>query len=130
MNHVGYFSEIFVYGDVPKWLKGPHSKCGRSGNRRESSNLSISACKTKTLQKIYLSLRYHLTIVAFECIIAKVDIEGDWSNGMIGVSKTFGGSSILSSPVFKKTSELVSEFGCLRLSVKTEMHFVFYSGFT
>ena len=29
-------------GDVPKWLKGPHSKCGRSGNRRESSNLSIS----------------------------------------------------------------------------------------
>lgn len=31
------------YGDVPKWLKGPHSKCGRSGNWRESSNLSISA---------------------------------------------------------------------------------------
>ena len=27
---------------------------------------------------------------------------GDWSNGMIGVSKTFGGSSILSSPVLKK----------------------------
>ena len=27
---------------------------------------------------------------------------GDWSNGMIGVSKTFGGSSILSSPVTKK----------------------------
>ena len=26
---------------------------------------------------------------------------GDWSNGMIGVSKTFGGSSILSSPVEK-----------------------------
>ena len=26
---------------------------------------------------------------------------GDWSNGMIGVSKTFGGSSILSSPVMK-----------------------------
>ena len=31
-----------LHGDVPKWLKGPHSKCGRSGNRRESSNLSIS----------------------------------------------------------------------------------------
>ena len=30
-------------GDVPKWLKGPHSKCGRSGNRREGSNPSISA---------------------------------------------------------------------------------------
>ena len=28
------------------------------------------------------------------------NIIGDWSNGMIGVSKTFGGSSILSSPVF------------------------------
>ena len=27
---------------------------------------------------------------------------GDWSNGMIGVSKTFGGSSILSSPVYDK----------------------------
>lgn len=26
------------------------------------------------------------------------DFIGDWSNGMIGVSKTFGGSSILSSP--------------------------------
>ena len=28
---------------------------------------------------------------------------GDWSNGMIGVSKTFGGSSILSSPVLRKS---------------------------
>ena len=27
---------------------------------------------------------------------------GDWSNGMIGVSKTFGGSSILSSPALAK----------------------------
>ncbi len=27
---------------------------------------------------------------------------GDWSNGMIGVSKTFGGSSILSSPAKQK----------------------------
>ena len=26
---------------------------------------------------------------------------GDWSSGMIGVSKTFGGSSILSSPARK-----------------------------
>ena len=30
---------------------------------------------------------------AFFCVI------GDWSNGMIGVSKTFGGGSIPSSPV-------------------------------
>ena len=27
--------------------------------------------------------------------------EGDWSNGMTEVSKTFSGSSILSSPVIK-----------------------------
>ena len=32
---------------------------------------------------------------------------GDWSNGMIGVSKTFGGSSILSSPVL--VSQKVNE---------------------
>lgn len=31
------------YGDVPKRLKGPHSKCGRSGNRRKGSNPFISA---------------------------------------------------------------------------------------
>ena len=36
------------------------------------------------------------------CVVLKVHTLklniGDWSNGMIGVSKTFGGSSILSSP--------------------------------
>ena len=31
---------------------------------------------------------------------------GDWSNGMIGVSKTFGGSSILSSPACEKPRSL------------------------
>ena len=31
---------------------------------------------------------------------------GDWSNGMIGVSKTFGGSSILSSPVLRRSKAL------------------------
>ena len=31
---------------------------------------------------------------------------GDWSNGMIGVSKTFGGSSILSSPARKSREAL------------------------
>ena len=34
---------------------------------------------------------------------------GDWSNGMIGVSKTFGGSSILSSPA--KKHRKVNEYG-------------------
>ena len=33
---------------------------------------------------------------------------GDWSNGMIGVSKTFGGSSILSSPVLGKSEDTKS----------------------
>ena len=33
-------------------------------------------------------------------VVKKTDT-GDWSNGMIGVSKTFGGSSILSAPVKK-----------------------------
>ena len=31
---------------------------------------------------------------------------GDWSNGMIGVSKTFGGSSILSSPARRTAGTL------------------------
>ncbi len=31
------------HGGVPKRLKGPHSKCGRSGNRRGGSNPSSSA---------------------------------------------------------------------------------------
>ena len=33
------------------------------------------------------------------CGFEGISSVGDWSNGMIGVSKTFGGSSILSSPV-------------------------------
>ena len=37
-------------------------------------------------------------VVLKVCIIYFV---GDWSNGMIGVSKTFGGSSILSSPALR-----------------------------
>ena len=34
---------------------------------------------------------------------------GDWSNGMIGVSKTFGGSSILSSPALSKSEMLKNQ---------------------
>ena len=40
----------------------------------------------------------NMYVVLKVCIIYFV---GDWSNGMIGVSKTFGGSSILSSPALK-----------------------------
>ena len=47
------YSPVFLYlwyfGDVPKWLKGPHSKCGRSGNRRMGSNPIISAKKDRDL---------------------------------------------------------------------------------
>ena len=42
-------------------------------------------------------------VVLKVCIIYFV---GDWSNGMIGVSKTFGGSSILSSPALKNARKL------------------------
>ena len=42
-------------------------------------------------------------VCSFEVTILHI---GDWSNGMIGVSKTFGGSSILSSPVLSK-SEMI-----------------------
>ena len=41
---------------------------------------------------------------AFFCVI------GDWSNGMIGVSKTFGGGSIPSSPVKRKPEAKASGF--------------------
>ncbi len=41
-----------AFGDVPKWLKGPHSKCGRSGNRREGSNPSISAQENPILKGV------------------------------------------------------------------------------
>ena len=37
---------------------------------------------------------------------------GDWSNGMIGVSKTFGGSSILSSPANLKVSQTLVYLVC------------------
>ena len=38
---------------------------------------------------------------------------GDWSNGMIGVSKTFGGSSILSSPALKALNCSFYEYSVL-----------------
>ena len=40
--------------------------------------------------------------------VYKIYFVGDWSNGMIGVSKTFGGSSILSSPVFSESGSLLN----------------------
>ena len=46
------------------------------------------------------------------CGFEGISSVGDWSNGMIGVSKTFGGSSILSSPVSESSQSL--ENGGLR----------------
>lgn len=43
VNYRVYYNGYF--GDVPKRLKGPHSKCGRPGNRCEGSNPSISVLK-------------------------------------------------------------------------------------
>ena len=41
---------------------------------------------------------------------------GDWSNGMIGVSKTFGGSSILSSPAINHKRYLnACDFFCVTI---------------
>ena len=45
----------------------------------------------------------NMYVVLKVCIIYFV---GDWSNGMIGVSKTFGGSSILSSPAINRSEML------------------------
>ena len=55
-----------IYGDVPKRLKGPHSKCGRSAqNRRESSNLSISAMRSASEKLVDLFLFYGETADRF-----------------------------------------------------------------
>ena len=41
-------------------------------------------------------------VCGFEGISMDILHTGDWSNGMTEVSKTFSGSSILSSPVIEK----------------------------
>ena len=53
-----------------------------------------------------------LSVCGFEGISSV----GDWSNGMIGVSKTFGGSSILSSPALKRQKSCNSRFPAFFLS--------------
>ena len=52
-------------------------------------------------------MRYDIMCVVLRVHTLKLNI-GDWSNGMIGVSKTFGGSSILSSPVLGKSEDTKS----------------------
>ena len=56
---VGSDAFCVLYGVVPKWLKGPHSKCGRSGNRREGSNPSNSALLIQSYDLFFDGLRHH-----------------------------------------------------------------------
>ena len=66
-----------VSGDVPKWLKGPHSKCGRSGNRRESSNLSISVTNaTEEGCEVYFENNILRSLFTLHCISIMVR----WTN--------------------------------------------------
>lgn len=63
------------YGDVPKRLKGPHSKCGRSGNRRESSNLSISAQKEYRRNLIFCDTLFFLLPPLLSLCLSGVDLK-------------------------------------------------------
>ena len=54
-------------------------------------------------------------VVLKVCIIYFIYFVGDWSNGMIGVSKTFGGSSILSSPALEKVAEILENTSILAI---------------
>ena len=57
------------------------------------------------------------------CVVLKIH-KGDWSNGMIGVSKTFGGSSILSSPaIFYIYGPLVKRLRRRPLTAETGVRF-------
>lgn len=60
--------------------------------------------KTQKIQKTHLTNTLPWIIIRRQCC------KGDWSNGMTRVSKTFSGSSILSSPVKKLKSKMVSAF--------------------
>ena len=54
-------------------------------------------------------LRSDFVDIFFEvCYSNEASSEGDWSSGMTEVSKTFSGSSILSSPVVKSLESIVS----------------------
>ena len=54
---------------------------------------------------LFMCYKYIVTFVTDNhCVFNET---GDWSNGMIGVSKTFGGSSILSSPAKKPVEQII-----------------------
>ena len=59
----------------------------------ESESIQASMLALKNLESLIICMKFWM--YNFYNV-------GDWSNGMIGVSKTFGGSSILSSPALLK----------------------------
>ena len=63
-----------------------------------STLLKITCSEKSEKQLTNIMKSFRIALVVFE----KNHDSGDWSNGMIGVSKTFGGSSILSSPARQK----------------------------
>ena len=62
-----------IYGDVPKWLKGPHSKCGR--------------LLTATREFKSLHLRQRITVIL-------IQRNGGYFIPKISISRTFGESNL------------------------------------
>ena len=63
----GKYGIMFVrakYGDVPKWLKGPHSKCGRRVKARGGSNPSISASSSQASYRLRRAILFHKWLIS------------------------------------------------------------------
>ena len=90
---------IIWVGAVPSGqLKTADSFVKRSAHVSSKHSLSFASQMPST--KFIISFESKLST---SLCIPRLSLDsGDWSNGMIGVSKTFGGSSILSSPVFRE----------------------------
>ena len=82
-----------MFGDSDRDLRSKSSETKRSvvELRVFRSDIQASMLDLKNLESLIICMKFWMY---------KVNNVGDWSNGMIGVSKTFGGSSILSSPAF------------------------------
>ena len=74
--------------------------CEVTAFERTQGKMIPLGCSMYVVLKVQTFKWMWLVIVTF---LYKI---GDWSNGMIGVSKTFGGSSILSSPAFWSAESL------------------------
>ena len=69
--------------------------------RSKSSETKRSVVERRVFRSEYVGIKeLRKSDICMKFWMYKVNNVGDWSNGMIGVSKTFGGSSILSSPAF------------------------------